>query len=573
LNITGEVRYPVPAMNLPNAEDGGAATAASDAERLFMARAQDVAPGLTESTIAADVARICRRLEGLPLAIEMAAARAGVLSPGQIAERLTEDIAFLTASELDRAPRQRTVEAAIEWSYDLLTPVERTVFERIAVFAGSFDIDAATAVAGFEPIATGEVLDAISGLVNASLLTAVASGEGPVRYRQLEAIRRFAVSRLDDSGARAEAERRHSNYHLDLGRTAGEFRTTPEFAPWMMQFEGVRDELASALDWSLDNESRQQTMQALPGLFEYWQRRGDAATAYRYGVRLLDGAEGAPAELRAYALMCATFGAALTGDFELAGRAPQQAIDLARQVPGWRCLLWALMTQGQVATVLGDLPTVTVMGHEILALCDEYDLTLQRAYGLSLLAEGEFFSGGDYVAARQYSDEAIAGFRALYDIGALKIYGLSIAAPSAALQGDLDAAESYATEAIALPGAAWTAAAYVILGGYVLLPRGDTERARNVLQRGTTLALETSTEIWMRFGLLFLARMAADEERWEQAARLYGACRPNLPAWGQQPRWWTEEPGVRKALGEARFDLLATEGAAAGPDTIMEWIG
>jgi tetratricopeptide (TPR) repeat protein len=341
----------------------------------------------------------------------------------------------------------------------------------------------------------------------------------------------------------------------------------------MMQFEGVRDELASALDWSLDNESRQQTMQALPGLFEYWQRRGDAATAYRYGVRLLDGAEGAPAELRAYALMCATFGAALTGDFELAGRAPQQAIDLARQVPGWRCLLWALMTQGQVATILGDLPTVAVMGHEILALCDEYDLTLQRAYGLSLLAEGEFFSDGDYAAARRYSDESIAGFRALYDIGALKIYGLSIAAPSAALQGDLDAAESYATEAIALPGAAWTAAAYVILGGYVLLPRGDTERARNVLQRGTTLALETSTEIWMRFGLLFLARMAADEERWEQAARLYGACRPNLPAWGQQPRWWTEEPGVRKALGEARFDLLATEGAAAGPDTIMEWIG
>jgi predicted ATPase/DNA-binding SARP family transcriptional activator len=573
LNITGEVRYQVPAMNLPEVEGGVQPTASCDAERLFLARAQDVAPGLTETTIAADVARICLQLEGLPLAIEMAAARAAVLSPGQIADRLTEDTAFLTAPELDRAPRQRTVEAAIEWSYDLLTPAERTVFERISVFAGSFDIEAATAVAGFEPITTSEVLDTISGLVDASLLTAVTSGEGPVRYQQLDAIRRFADSRLGNSGVKPEVKRRHSHYHLGLGCTAGEFRTTPEFAPWMMRFEAVRDELPTALDWSLDNETRQRTLQALPGLLEYWQRRGDAATAYRYGLRLLDGAEDAPVELRAYALMCAAFGAALTGDFELAGQAPQEAVQLARDVPGWQCLLWALMSQGQIATILGDLATITVMGNEILALCDEHELTLQRAYGLSLLAEGEFFSDGDYAAARRYSDEAIAGFRALYDIGGLKIYGLSIAAPSAALQGDLDAAERYATEAIGLPGAAWTAAAYVILGGYVLLPRGDVERARHVLHRGSTLAFETYTEIWMRFGLMFLARLAADEEQWEEAARLFGACRPNLPAWGQQPQWWTEEPRVREALGDDRFEQLAAEGAAADPEAIMEWIG
>ena len=572
LNITGEVHYQVPAMNLPDVEDGGGKTAASDAERLFLARAQDVAPGLTETSIAAEVARICFRLEGLPLAIEMAAARAAVLSPGQIAERLTKDTAFLTAPELDRAPRQRTVEAAIQWSYDLLTPAERTVFERLAVFAGSFDIESATAVAGFEPLTTDDVLDGISGLVDASLLTAQMPREGPASYRQLEAIRRFAFSRLDDSGIRAEAEQRHSQYHMELGRMAGEFRTTPGFAPWMGRFEMVRDEITLALDWSLDNESRQQTLQALPGLLEYWQRRGDAAAAYRYGLLLLDGAEEAPAELRAYAIMCAVFGAALTGDFELASRAPQ-AIELARGVPGWQCLLWALMTRGQVATILGDLATITAMGHEILALCDQHELTLQRAYGLALLAEGEFFSDGDYGAARGYADEAIGGFRALYDIGALKIYGLSIAAPSAALQGDLDAAERYATEAIALPGAAWSAAAYVILGGYVLLPRGETERARHVLQRGTVLAFETSTEIWMRFGFLFLARMAADEERWEQAARLYGACRPNLPAWGRQPRWWTEEARVRETLGDDRFAQLAAEGEAADPETIVGWIG
>jgi len=142
----------------------------------------------------------------------------------------------------------------------------------------------------------------------------------------------------------------------------------------------------------------------------------------------------------------------------------------------------------------------------------------------------------------------------------------------AALQGDLDAAESYATEAIALPGAAWTAAAYVILGGYVLLPRGDLERADHVLVRGTTLAYETSNEIWMRFGILFLAQLAAEAEDWEQAARLFGGCRPNLPAWGHQSRWWTAEPRVREAVGEARFEQLSAEGATAAPEAIMEWV-
>lgn len=212
------------------------------------------------------------------------------------------------------------------------------------------------------------------------------------------------------------------------------------------------------------------------------------------------------------------------------------------------------------------------MGRKILELCDEHDLTLPRAYGQSLLAEAEFFSDGDYAVARRLAGEAIQGFRELHDIGGLKIYGLSIAAPAAALQGDFDAAEEYATEAIALPGLAWTAAAYVILGGYVLIPRGDPDRAKHVLDRGIRIAYETSNEIWMRFGLLFLASLAARDEAWEGAARLFGACRPNLPAWGHQSRWWTEEPRVREALGGARFERLASDGATAPPRVIMEWI-
>lgn len=571
LGVVGEVRYRVPPLNLP--DRAGTDHAVSDAERLFVTRAQDAAPGVTIGPEdAATVARICLGLEGLPLAIEMAAARAAVLSPTQIAARLAEGTALLAGGEVDRPDRQRTIEAAVAWSYELLTPPERVVFARLGVFAGSFALDAAAAVAGFDPIEADQVLAAVTGLVDASMLVAAPGSDGPMRYRQLAVLRRFARLRLEESGETTEVERRHARYHLELAEAAGRHRTSPEFAPWMLRIEAVRDELAPALDWSLEHEARSTSLQAVPGLLEYWQRRGDPDPAYRYGTRMLEGADGAPAELRAYALMCASFGAALTGDFALAARGPQQAMELAGDVPGWRCRLWALLTRGQIATILGDLDAVEAMGRKILDLCDQHDLTLPRAYGVSLLAEAEFFSDGDYAAARRYADEAIHGFRGLADIGGLKIYGLSIAAPVAALQGDLDAAEEYATEAIVLPGAAWTAAAYVILGGYVLIPRGDLDRARHVLERGTRIAYETSNEIWMRFGILFLASLAARGEDWEQAARLFGACRPNLPAWGHQPRWWTAEPGVREAVGEDRFEQLAAEGAAAPPEAIMEWV-
>ena len=573
LGVVGEVRYRVPPLNLPDREGEAGGLAASDAERLFAIRAEDASPGRTIGPSDAEaVAAICHGLEGLPLAIEMAAARTAVLSPAQIARRLGEDTGFLAGTEVDRAPRQRTIDAAIQWSYELLSEAERIAFGRLAVFAGSFDIDAASAVVGFDPIGPDQVLDVVAGLAEASMLTVQVAAYAPTQYRLLVALRRFADARLEESGAKPEVERRHARYHLELAENAGRFRTSPEFAPWMNRIEAVRDDLTPAIEWSLQHDARVTTLQALPGLLEYWQRRGDPDAAYRYGVRLLEGANEAPAELRAYALMSASFGAALTGDFELAGRGPQQALELSREVTGWQCRLWALLTRGQIATILGDLAVVEAMGHEILGLCDEHQLGLQRAYGLSLLAEAEFFSDGDYTAARLLADEAIAGFRGLHDIGGLKIYGLSIAAPVAALQGDLNAAETYATEAIALPGPAWTAAAYVILGGYVLIPRGDLERARSVLERGTILAYETSNEIWMRFGILFLAHLAAGAEDWEQAARLYGACRPNLPAWGHQPHWWVAEPQVRATVGDVRFAQLAAEGAASPPEVIMEWV-
>jgi predicted ATPase/DNA-binding SARP family transcriptional activator len=571
LGVSGETRYVVPPMSVPDTDHPDRVMGLSDAEMLFRARAHQADPATVFGDSAGmDVARICRQLDGLPLGIEMAAARTSVLSPAQIAERLErESPGLLALRESDRSPRQLTMESAIGWSYDLLTPVEQIVFRRLAVFASPFDIRAAEAVAGFDPVAAGEVLDVLDSLIGWSMVTTVQS-ERTVRYRLLQTVRQFALHRLSESGEEEAATRLHAHHQLGIVDRASEVRLMRGFAEIADELDAVRDDLSSALDWTLQH-APERAIAAAPGLAEYWSRRGDTANAYRYGQRMSEANPDASRELRADALLCASFGAALSGDFELAARGPAEAVELSVDA-GWQTRLWALHALGNISTILGDLATVESMGHAILALCDREGLDLPRAYGTALLGVAEFFRDGDYELAGRYLDDAIEGMRSLHDYGGMKIYGLVTASTAAALRGDYESAERYATEAISLPGAAWTAAAYIVLGGYTLHPQGELERAGKVLERGTRMAYETGTEIWMRTGFLFLARLAAEKRRWQVAARLFGVCRPNLPAWGQQARWWDLESKVEAALGEDAYHRLEAAGRATPPDEALKWI-
>ena len=571
LDVTGEVRSPVPPMSLPDVNHPDYLPGTSEAERLFMTRAEEAThrAGWSDSDIARESACICIRLDGLPLAIEMAAARATVLSPSQIAADFADGTDLLVAEETDRHPRQRTLDATMEWSYTLLEPAERVVFERISVFRSAFGINAARAVAGFEPIQPNDLLDAIAGIASASMLV-VDRANGAARYRMLATVREFAHRKLAESRDEREVARRHARYHIALAGAAGEVRFTRSCTDAMARLDANREDIVAALEWSLDHEPSR-AIQAASGLSEYWSRRGDAALAYRFGRSMLENAPAATDEQRAEALLCASFGAGLSGDFELAARGPVEAIELAAQA-GWRTRLWAYHARGQISTILGDLPAVEAMGRAIVDLCVEEGLDLPAAYGESLLGLFEFFSDRDYGAAVHHLDAAVEGMRALGDHEGMKIYGLATAISAAALQGDYDAAERYATEAISLPGLPWTGASYIIFGGYALHPKGDLGRATVVLERGTRIAYETSTEIWMRTGFLFLARLAAEEEDYERAALFFGACLPNLPAWGRQPRWWDLAEEARATLGEERYDRLHNRGKHADPEEVMAWI-
>jgi predicted ATPase/DNA-binding SARP family transcriptional activator len=567
LDVVGEVRVAVPPLSLPVGE---APHGVSDAERLFLTRARELGASidLGDPVAAVAVERLCTSLDGLPLALELAAARTTVFTPAQLADQVADRLGVLESTAPLLPERHRSLQATIEWSYRLLTPTQQAVFDRLAGFTSTFDVDAAAAVAGFTPLEPGDVIQEFEVLTRASMMQRSGDGVRGVRYRLLDTMRRVAHDGLELRGETEVVAAHHAKHHLGLLERAGEWRLTPEFADWTEVVDACREDLSSAVAWALDREPLL-ALRAAPGLLEYWFRRGDPSPAYAYGCRVLDLVADPEPRLEAAARVCAGFGAVFHGDLDRATVGIERAIELADEAGGWRDLIWALLARGQNATLLGDMETATSAGRRILEVCDRDGVALPRAYGLALLGEIEFFVDGDLDLARMYLDEAIDGFRRLRDPASLNVFGLGIAASVAALQGDFRTAEELATEATTLPGPGWSATAYVILGGWVLHPQGELERAEQVVRRGVELAHRMSMDPWVRNGLLFLSRIAATRAEWERAARLIGACRPQ-PPWGQHPRWWTHEPRVREALGDEVYTRLVER--AYPLDETVRWI-
>jgi predicted ATPase len=234
LNIDGEMVLPVPTLPVPEA--GQPLTAAGlgvfPAVRLFAERAAQVVPGftVTGANVAA-VAGICRRLEGLPLAIELAAARLPVLSPEQIDARLGDRLGLLTRGSRARPARQQTLRASIEWSYELCSPAERLLWARLSVFAGGFELDAAEGICADHRLAAGQVLELLAALAGKSILIA-AHRKGGVRYRLPETLREFGQERLQESDEYTALRRRHRDWHEQLARRVDTGWVSPQLADW-----------------------------------------------------------------------------------------------------------------------------------------------------------------------------------------------------------------------------------------------------------------------------------------------------------------------------------------------------
>jgi len=386
LHVAGEQEYPVPSLSRQDGLD------------LFTARARAVRPDFASDDA---VAEICRRLDDLPLALELAAARVKALSPAQILDRLERRLPLLTGGARDAPERQRTLRATIEWSYDLLTDEERSLFARLAVFRGGCTLDAADEVVGAS-------LDLIQSLVDKSLLR-----HAEERFWMLETIREYAAERLEIEGDRDGLRQRHADYFLRLAEEAEPHLTGSQQAPWLERLEAEHDNFRLSLDSLRSADRGDEELRLVGALMRFWYVRG----FLREGISRLEDALAAHDD-QSQPRLKALFGAGLLahrlGEYQRAAELGQERLELARQLGDAESVASSMIALGLAADGLGDHERAAAAWVESaeLARAGGYTWFLAVAIGnLSELAREQ----GDYARARAQTEESLGLFRQLGD--------------------------------------------------------------------------------------------------------------------------------------------------------------
>ncbi len=451
LRVSGEREYAVPPLGLvehvaPAPLDE---VAESEAARLFVERARTVREdfALTAENAPA-VAAICARLDGLPLAIELAAARVKVLPPATLLSRMERRLPLLTGGGRDAPARQRTMRDAIAWSHDLLTPGEQILFRRLAVFVGGFDLEAAEAVAG-GPDAPGlDVLDGICSLVDQSLLREEDDPDGEPRYRMLETAREFGLERLNASGEEATVRDRHAAWCLTLAEAAGAVLRTTYDPGVVARLEAEHPNLRAALVWFAQASDGEALVRIGATLGRFWYVAGHAREGRGWLERALALAPAAPTPARARALLNAGLLTLGLGDAEAAFRDHEAAAALARELGLGEEEAVGELGQGVALQYRGEYDAAEVRFAAALPRFRQagkgvYELA--TTYHLGVVAHGR----GEAGRARRLWEETLAEARArgelVFVAWCLELLGLL-----AAEQGDLRGAAAALGERLAV---------------------------------------------------------------------------------------------------------------------------
>ncbi|HEY7726836.1 MAG TPA: protein kinase, partial [Candidatus Eisenbacteria bacterium] len=530
LDVPGEARWTIPPLTSPTFEEPAPATAERalqyEAVRLFVerARAAQASFALTEKNAPA-VSEICRELDGIPLAVELAAARASVLPVAQILARLRDRFRLLTGGSRSAAARQQTLRAAVDWSYELLTPEERTLFNRLSVFAGGFTLEAAEAVCSGDGIAEAEVLDHLARLADKSLLVPEEGVGGAAHYRLLETLRQYAREKLAESGGAPAASERHGAYFLAFAEGAAGMLYGPEQALWLDRLAEAHDNLRAALRGALDAGDGERALRLGASLWRFWWLRGFWGEGERSLARVLGmKAPGEPSPYRAGALRGAGTLARGRGLYRESETLLLESVAIARRLDRRSELAAALRELGNLADDRGDWEPERRYYEESLDIFRE--LGDRRGAQVTLHNLGNFWQGqGDLARAKGFYDEALAIARDLGDrlMEALALNGVGCVATDL---GDYEAARQAHESSLALqrgagqrPGAAYTLGELGVLAAL----RGEPARARELMNESIAIFMELGDTRDVAFALDRFARLSMAEAKPERTLELYGA--------------------------------------------------
>jgi predicted ATPase/DNA-binding NarL/FixJ family response regulator len=403
LGVAGEVTVVVPPMTVPAGDGayGPEELLRFEAVRLFADRAAAVLPGFAvDAGNGAAIAGVCRALDGIPLAVELAAVRLRSLSPGQILSRLGSRFELLSGGGAADQPHHRTLQAALEWSYELLTDVEQAMWRRVSVFAGSFDLDAAEAVCAGSRIAAGQTADLVDALVAKSIL--FREGQDTVRYRLLDTIGEFGLGKVRGRGHERRLRRRHRAWYAALAARQEAFG--PGRARWIAALDADHENLRAALEFCLSERGEAAAGAELAcDLWRYWETHGHLTEGRRILAALLEQLD-QTAPVRPRALWVAGFLALVQADLPVARTLLEAGVSAAEDAGDARSVAYASSQLGYVRYYLGEVDQGYELAGKSLTLAQQSADQIGVVMALTQIGFIDLCSGKSRAAADRFSE-------------------------------------------------------------------------------------------------------------------------------------------------------------------------
>jgi predicted ATPase len=568
LHVYGEHEFPVPPLGLPDLKSIPSLEVLSrlPAVALFVERARAVKHEFALSREnASAVAAICARLDGLPLAIELAAARIKLLSPSAMLARLESRLNLLTGGARDLPTRQQTLRSTVDWSCGLLNAAEQTLFRRLSVFAGGCTLEAVEAICNTKSDLGLDILDAMASMVDKSLVQQAEQVDAETRFLMLSTIREYALERLVESEDETAVRRAHAAYYLVLAEEGAEdVAAHPE---WFNRFEVEHDNFRLALDYLIKTGDAEWGLRLGAALFHFWETR-EHLTEGRDAIARLLALEGTAArpKLRARMLFSAAVLAGEQGDYNSAQNMFEDSLETCVELNDNRGVAVALNALGVIARDRGEIAQSSLLFERCVAMWKDVGDSADIARALSNLASVLKLQG-EYTRASSLYGECLMMFRKAGD-GAGVAWTLNYQGDVAREKGDTAAACSFCEQSLAAfrqMGDGWGIASVLSDLASLNCDQGNNAEARRLFGESIRMFQELGHKRGIARALECLAVSAAAQSNAEQSLHLAGAAAALRQRLGA-PLSLTEQPRLEKALNFARRTL----GTAAGLRAWME---